>query len=163
MQDTDILWLRNPFSVVSVNETFDLQMACDTYKGKESFAINNGFTIVRSNNKTISLYDIWYAKGKEHVGKNEQDIFVLLMLNGSFEDLGLKVRFWDTVYFSGFCENSRDVGLVLTVHANCCSTISNKLIDLTAVIHDWERAKKLSANETSTFKWSEHKACNWTH
>lgn len=38
--------------------------------------------------------------------------------------------------------------------------VSNKLADLTTVIHDWKRAKKLSVNETSTFKWSEHNACN---
>ncbi|KAE9465073.1 hypothetical protein C3L33_03015, partial [Rhododendron williamsianum] len=158
--DTDILWLRNPFSVMIPNETFDLQMACETYQGKESFKINNGFTIVRSNHKTISLYDIWYAKGKEYIRKNEQDVFVLLMQNGLLKDLGLSVRFWDTIYFSGFCENSRDVGFVVTVHANCYYTISNKLADLTTVIHDWKRAKKLFVNETSTFKWSEHKACN---
>ncbi|XP_058207467.1 uncharacterized protein At1g28695-like isoform X2 [Rhododendron vialii] len=157
--DTDILWLRNPFSIMSANETFDFQMACDSYRGKESFDINNGFTIVRSNNKTISLYDIWYSKRKEYVGRNEQHVLVQLMQNGLFQDLGLNVRFLDTIYFSGFCENSRDVGLVVTVHANCCTTISAKLADLTIVIHDWERAKKLSANETSTFKWSEHIAC----
>lgn len=159
MQDTDILWLRNPFSFMSPNETFDFQIACDRYRGNESCKINNGFTIVRSNNKTISLYDIWYAKGKEYVIKNEQDILKKLMRNGLFKDLGLNVRFLNTLYFSGFCQNSRDVGVVVTVHANCCVTISNKVADLTVVIHDWKRAKGLSANETSTFQWSKHVAC----
>ncbi|KAI8564451.1 hypothetical protein RHMOL_Rhmol03G0182800 [Rhododendron molle] len=34
-----------------------------------------------------------------------------------------------------------------------------KVADLTIVIHDWRRAKGLFANETSTFRWSEHSAC----
>ncbi|XP_058207464.1 uncharacterized protein At1g28695-like [Rhododendron vialii] len=157
--DTDILWLRNPFSILSPNETFDFQIACDRYHGNKPCSVNNGFSIVRSNNKTISLYDTWYEKRKVYVGKNEQDVVEYLIRDGLFRDLGLNVRFLDTLYFSGFCENSRDIRSVVTVHANCCITISAKLADLTTVIRDWERAKKLSTNETSTFKWSEHKAC----
>ncbi|KAE9465071.1 hypothetical protein C3L33_03013, partial [Rhododendron williamsianum] len=164
--DTDILWLRNPFSILSLNETFDFQIACDNYQGNKPCAVNNGLAIVRSNNKTISLYDTWYEKRKVYVGKNEQAVVEYLMRDGLFRDLGLNVRFLDTLYFSGFCQNSRDINSVVTVHANCCVTISAKLTDLTTVIHDWERAKKLSANDTSTFEWSEHIACinstkNW--
>ncbi|KAG5558222.1 hypothetical protein RHGRI_008226 [Rhododendron griersonianum] len=151
--------LRNPFSILKPNETFDFQIACDVYQGNESFKVNNGFAIVRSNNKTISLYDTWYAKRKVYVRKNEQEVLQKLMQNGLFRDLGLNVRFLDTLYFSSFSENSKDVGVVVTVHANFCRSISAKLVDLTTVIHDWKRAKKLHANETSTFKWSEHIAC----
>ncbi|KAG5558216.1 hypothetical protein RHGRI_008220 [Rhododendron griersonianum] len=157
--DTDILWLRNPFSILSLNETFDFQIACDNYQGNKPCAVNNGLAIVRSNNKTISLYDTWYEKRKVYVGKNEQAVVEYLMRDGLFIDLGLNVRFLDTLYFSGFCQNSRDIRSVVTVHANCCVTISAKMTDLMTVIHDWGRAKKLSANDTSTFEWSEHTAC----
>ncbi|KAI8564444.1 hypothetical protein RHMOL_Rhmol03G0182100 [Rhododendron molle] len=164
--DTDILWLRNPFSILSPNETFDFQIACDSYQGNKPCPVNNGFTIVRSNNKTISLYDTWYEKRKVYVGKNEQAVVEYLIRDGLFKDLGLNDRFLDTLYFSGFCQNNRDIRSVVTVHANCCIAISAKLTNLTTVIHDWERAKKLSANEMSTFEWSEHTACtnstkNW--
>ncbi|XP_058207459.1 uncharacterized protein At1g28695-like [Rhododendron vialii] len=157
--DTDILWLRNPISILNSNETIDFQIATDFFNGSNSDHLNNGFSIVRSNNKTISLFDYWYAQRKDYGGCTEQFVLVTLMKNGLFKDLGLTFRFLDTLYFSGFCEKSKDVGVVVTVHANCCRTISAKVADLTTVIHHWKRAKKLSANETSTFRWPEHVAC----
>lgn len=160
MQDTDVLWLTNPFSIPSSNETIDFQNSTDHFNGSDPNHLNNGISIVRSNNKTISMFDYWYAARKDYVGLNEQEVLTTLVKNGLFKDLGLSFKFFDTLYFSAFCENSRDVGAVVTVHANCCGrTISVKVADLTTVIHDWKRAKSLSANETSTFRWSEYLAC----
>ncbi|XP_058207455.1 uncharacterized protein At1g28695-like [Rhododendron vialii] len=157
--DIDVLWFRNPFFILSSNEKIDFQISTDRFRGPKSNRINTGFYMIRSNNKTIALFDNWYAKKDDFVRMKEQDVLETLMNNGLFGDLGLNVRFLDTLYFSGFCQNSRDVGVVVTVHANCCFTISAKVADLTAVIHDWKRAKGLSANETSTFQWSKHVAC----
>ncbi|KAE9465072.1 hypothetical protein C3L33_03014, partial [Rhododendron williamsianum] len=84
--DTDILWLRNPFSILSPNETFDFQIACDNYQGNKPCAVNNGLAIVRSNNKTISLYDTWYEKRKVYVGKNEQAVVEYLIRDDSDSD-----------------------------------------------------------------------------
>ncbi|XP_058207477.1 uncharacterized protein At1g28695-like [Rhododendron vialii] len=157
--DTDVLWFRNPFSILSPNETIDFQISVDIFNGSEPDFINTGFYMIRSNNKTIALFDHWYAKKEVYFWTKEQDVLKALMRNGLFRDLALNVRFLDTLYFSGFCENSRNVGVVVTVHANCCRTIRAKVADLTIVIHDWRRAKGLFANETSTFRWSEHLAC----
>ncbi|KAE9465076.1 hypothetical protein C3L33_03009, partial [Rhododendron williamsianum] len=157
--DIDVLWFRNPFFILSSNEKIDFQISTDRFRGPKSNRINTGFYMIRSNNKTISLFDNWYAKKDDSVRMKEQDVLEMLMNNGLFGDLGLNVRFLHTLYFSGFCQNSRDVGVVVTVHANCCFTISAKVADLTVVIHDWKRAKGLSANETSTFQWSKHVAC----
>ncbi|KAF7148954.1 hypothetical protein RHSIM_Rhsim03G0156000 [Rhododendron simsii] len=157
--DTDILWLRNPISILSSNETIDFQIATDFFNGSNSDHLNNGFSFVRSNNKTISLFDYWYVQRKDYGGCTGQFVLVKLLKNGLFKDLGLTFRFKDTLYFSGFWEKSRDVGVVVTVHANCCHTTSAKVDDLTTVIHHWKRATKLSANETSTFRWPEHVAC----
>lgn len=165
MQDTDVLWFRNPFTVLSPNETIDLQISTDSFKGDEwakTNHINTGFYMVRSNNSTIAMLDSWYAGKDNSGGKKEQDVLAMLMTDGVLRTLGLRVSFLDTIYFSGFCENSRDVGVVVTVHANCCRSISAKATDLMAVIHDWKRAKGLSGNETSTFRWSEHVACRNT-
>ncbi|KAE9465075.1 hypothetical protein C3L33_03017, partial [Rhododendron williamsianum] len=157
--DTDVLWFRNPFSILSPNETIDFQISVDIFNGSEPDFINTGFYMIRSNNKTIALFDHWYAKKEVSFWTKEQDVLKALMRNGLFRDLALNVRFLDTLYFSGFCENSRNVGVVATVHANCCRTIRAKVTDLTIVIHDWRRAKGLFANETSTFRWSDHLAC----
>ncbi|KAL7253627.1 hypothetical protein ACSBR1_008044 [Camellia fascicularis] len=160
--DTDVMWFRNPFLRLSPNETIDLQISTDKFNGNEwsqANKINTGFYMIRSNNKTIALFDAWYAKKDNSSGMTEQDVLVMLMHEGLFRGLGLRVKFLNTLFFSGFCQTSRDVRVVVTVHANCCRGISTKLIDLTAVIHDWKRSKNASANETLMFVWSQHRAC----
>ncbi|PIM99192.1 hypothetical protein CDL12_28317 [Handroanthus impetiginosus] len=161
--DIDVLWLRNPFPYLTQQQPHpDLQISTDNFGGNqwsEFHLINTGFYMIRSNNKTIALFDAWYANKDNSTGLKEQDVLQKLMHQGLFRKLGLKVRFLDTMYFGGFCQDSRNVGVVATVHANCCRSMAAKLADLTAVVHDWKRYKSSSANETSTFKWSYHKAC----
>ncbi|KAI3458390.1 hypothetical protein Pfo_015053, partial [Paulownia fortunei] len=157
--DTDVLWLRNPFPYLSPNQTLDLQISTDKFNGNEwskSNPINTGFYMIRSNNRTVALFDTWYAKKDNSTGLKEQDVLDNLMHQGLFTKLGLGVRFLDTVYFSGFCQDSTNVTVVATVHANCCRRIAAKLADLTRVVHDWRRYKSSSANERSTFAWTNH-------
>lgn len=115
--------------------------------------------MVRSNNKTIALFDSWYAQKNNSRGLKEQDVLLNLMHQGLFRNLGLKVMFLDTTFFSGFCQDSRDARLVSTVHANCCRSIVAKVADLSTVMDDWRRFKSLSANESSRFIWSPHDRC----
>ncbi|CAI9102057.1 OLC1v1000250C1 [Oldenlandia corymbosa var. corymbosa] len=86
-----------------------------------------------------------------------------LITEGSIiKELGLIVRFLDTIYFSGFCANSKDIRKVATVHANCCRSIVAKVADLTRVLRDWEASKKFIRNPAanySEFKWSSHSDC----
>ncbi|XP_059274869.1 uncharacterized protein At1g28695-like [Lycium ferocissimum] len=160
--DTDVLWLRNPFPKLSQNKQIDLQISADNFNGdqwSEANPINTGFYMIKSDNKTIALFDKWYEKKEDSIGFKEQDVLQNLMREGEFRKLGLKVRFLDTVYFSGFCQNSKDVRAVVTVHSNCCRRISAKMADLIAVIHDWKRFMSSTSNETSRFQWSPHDHC----
>ncbi|CAH9139664.1 unnamed protein product [Cuscuta epithymum] len=163
--DSDVLWLRDPFPKLrSTNETLDLQISTDIFNGddrSESNPINTGFYMIRPNNRTISLFDSWYAMKNSSDGMKEQDVLNKLIRQGTLRELGLKVRFLDTRFFSGFCQDSKDVESVVTVHANCCRTITAKLADLTAVIHDWRRFKSFSGdgNRTAAFQWSRHVNC----
>ena len=145
-----------------MNASIDFQISTDRFNGNErseANPINTGFYMIRSNKKTVGLFNAWYARKNNSKGMKEQDVLESLMREGKFRDLGLRVKFLDTLYFSGFCQNSRDVRAVVTVHANCCRSISAKVADLTAVIHDWKRFKRSSANETMTFGWSKHVTC----
>lgn len=157
-----MLWLRNPFPKLIVNGSIDLQISTDKFNGdqwSEQNLINTGFYMVRSNNKTIALFDSWYAQKNNSGGQKEQDVLLNLMHQGLFHNLGLKVMFLDTVFFSGFCEDSKDARVVSTVHANCCRSIVAKVADLSTVMADWRRFKSLSANESSSFFWSPHDRC----
>ncbi|XP_031392058.1 uncharacterized protein At1g28695-like [Punica granatum] len=160
--DTDVLWLRNPFGRLSSNETEDLQISTDYFNGdpwSEANSINTGFYFVRSNNLTVSLFEKWYSMKDNSTGKKEQDVLLDLMRSVTFRALGLKVRFLDTLYFSGFCSNSRDFEAVTTVHANCCRTIVAKILDLTAALRDWKRYKFSNRNGTAPYVWSKHVNC----
>ncbi|KAF8379170.1 hypothetical protein HHK36_028599 [Tetracentron sinense] len=160
--DTDVMWLRNPFARLSQNESEDLQISTDIFNGdpwSEANLINTGFYMVRSNNKTIALFDTWYSMKDNSTGMKEQDVLINMKSNGVFKQLGLRVRFLDTLYFSGFCQDSRNFTAVTTVHANCCRSISAKVADLGAVLCDWKRFKGSTINGTSTIGWSRHMAC----
>ncbi|KAG6630518.1 uncharacterized protein At1g28695-like [Carya illinoinensis] len=165
--DTDVMWLRNPFSQLSKNETEDLQISTDMFLGDpwlEKQPINTGFYYVRSNNKTITLLNTWYSKKDNSKGQKEQDVLSNLIKGGIIKQLNLTVRFLDTLYFSGFCQESKDFRAVTTVHANCCRSIIAKVKDLKVVLNDWKRFKKISshkklANVTENLRWSKHSGC----
>ncbi|XP_065859786.1 uncharacterized protein At1g28695-like [Euphorbia lathyris] len=168
--DADVMWLRNPFPKLSNNRTIDLQISTDIFNGdvsSEKNLINTGFYYIKSNNKTISLFETWYSRKDNSTGKKEQDVLLELMLEGHFRQLNLIPRFLDTVFFSGFCTDSRDIREVATVHANCCRSIDAKIHDLRGVLRDWvkfktivNRYKRLAMNNgTFPFKWSPHLGC----
>lgn len=165
--DTDVMWLRNPLVRLSTNETKDLQISTDNFLGdsqSEKHLINTGFYYIRSNNKTIKLLEKWYAMKDNSTGQKEQDVLLNLIGGGIIRELNLSVRFLDTRYFSGFCQDSEDLRAVATVHANCCRSISAKVNDLKAVLRDWKRFKKYAsykrlANVTANLRWSLHWGC----
>ncbi|PON58851.1 Nucleotide-diphospho-sugar transferase [Parasponia andersonii] len=99
-------------------------------------------------------------------GQKEQDVLRGLIKGGIIGRLGLNVRCLDTLYFSGFCQDSKDFRAVTTVHANCCKSITAKVTDLRAVLRDWKRFKEITAdkqftivNATETFRCTGHWRC----
>lgn len=153
----DIMWLRNPFSRLSLYGE-DLQISCDYYNGRpydDSNHINTGFFYVASNNKTIKLFDMWFESRKTLKRMHDQDVLEFLKSNGVFKRLGVSVRFLDTLYFSGFCQVTKNSKEVITVHANCCRSIKAKVDDLTETLEAWKKLKG-----TTTVGWPQHRACS---
>ena len=100
---------------------------------------NGGFTYVRSNKQTIKFYKYWYSARLTYPGRHDQDVFNKIKFNHFIKEIGLKIRFLDTAYFGGFCQASRDLNKVCTMHANCCVGLDNKVNDLTILLEDWKR------------------------
>ncbi|GAY57863.1 F1K23.9 [Citrus sinensis] len=167
--DTDVMWMRNPFMMLDKNESEDLQISVDEYNGdprSQKNLINTGFYFIRSNNRTIDLFSKWYGMKDNSTGMKEQDVLLELMRKGIFKQLGMRVKFLDTQYFSGFCQDSKNIWSVTTVHSNCCRHIDAKVSDLKFVLRDWKRFTALKAkyptmgrNKTMTYRWSPHNAC----
>ncbi|KAI9100734.1 hypothetical protein K1719_024096 [Acacia pycnantha] len=116
--DADVMWLRNPFTRLGNDTNDDLQISTDRYLGdprSEKHDINTGFYFVRTNNKTISLFETWYSKKDNSTGQKGQGVRQDLIRHGITRQLGVWVRFMDTIFFSGFCQNSEDFRAVTTV------------------------------------------------
>ncbi|WOL05611.1 hypothetical protein Cni_G14340 [Canna indica] len=146
--DMDIIWLRNPFSKLNLYGE-EMQISCDAYNGRAFDASNNintGFFFVASNSKTIELFDMWLESRKHRRPRmNDQDGLAFLKSRGVFWSLGLRTRFLDTRYFSGFCEAGKNMTEVITLHANCCRTMKAKIDDLSANLETWKKLNGTSA------------------
>ncbi|GFP81582.1 uncharacterized protein at4g15970 [Phtheirospermum japonicum] len=138
--DADVMWLRDPFERFYPDG--DFQIACDHYWFNYTDvgnSPNGGFNYVKSNNRTIQFYKFWHTGREYFPGKHDQDVLNVIKSNPLIQRVGLEMRFLDTAYFGGFCEPSKDLDLVVTMHANCCIGLDNKIHDIKMVIDDWKK------------------------
>lgn len=107
LQDADIMWFRDPFP--HFDKHADFQIACDSYTGIPGDlenSPNGGFVYARSNNRTIDFYKYWYMSREDHPGLHDQDVLNAIKTDQDFLDIGLELRFLNTLYFGGFCQVS---------------------------------------------------------
>ncbi|KAL6175747.1 hypothetical protein ACLB2K_052386 [Fragaria x ananassa] len=148
--DTDIMWLRDPFPQFFPDA--DFQIACDYFQG-DSYDVNNlpngGFTYVISNKRTTKFYNFWYFSRQAYPNNHDQDVLNKIKSDPFITTIGLKMRFLDTKYFGGFCQPSKDLNLVCTMHANCCVGLDNKVNDLKILLQDWKNYMALPPSSSS--------------
>ncbi|KAL0737157.1 hypothetical protein Bca4012_013367 [Brassica carinata] len=157
--DTDVMWLRDPFPRLYPDG--DFQMACDKYFGNptsfDNWA-NGGFVYVRSNNRSIEFYKFWYKSRQNYSWLHDQDVFNRIKNDPFISKIGVRIRFFDTVYICGFCEPSKDMNLVCTMHGNCCLGLEKKIHDLNLILDDWRKYMSLSKHVQNT-TWSAPLRC----
>ncbi|KAI4303025.1 hypothetical protein MLD38_038706 [Melastoma candidum] len=161
--DADVLWFRNPLPRLSKDA--DFQIACDHYSGRPGDIENRpngGFKYVKSNNRSIEFYKFWYSSRVRYPGNHDQDVLNLIKQDPYIADIGLKMSFLDTEFFGGFCEPSKDLNMVCTMHANCCFGLSSKLHDLKIMIEDWKAYMALppTLKRSSTSFWRVPQNCS---
>ena len=153
LQDTDILWFRDPFPLLLKNAD-DFQIACDRFNGRPLDVRNKpnaGFTFVRANEKTVKFYEYWYNERSRGPKLADQEVFNLIKQEGIFQKIGMSVRFLDTQYFGGFCGiRFTDMNKALTMHATCCKGLSNKLHDLRIILDGWKGRKQVKSQGKSS-------------
>lgn len=107
------MWLRNPFSQFYPDA--NLQISCDNFTG-DSYNVKNspniGFSYVKSNDRTILFYKFWYFSRNTYPRKHEQDVQNGIKSDPFVAEIGLKMRFFDALYFGGFCQPSKDFSQV---------------------------------------------------
>ncbi|KAK9021594.1 hypothetical protein V6N11_011576 [Hibiscus sabdariffa] len=136
--DADIMWFRDPFPRFFPDA--DFQIACDNFLGRSddmNNSPNGGFNYVKSNDRTIAFYKLWYSSREAYPESHDQDVLNKIKFDPIISNIGLKIRFLDTAYFGGLCEPSKDLNVVCTMHVNCCIGMDRKLIDLEIMLQDW--------------------------
>lgn len=162
--DADVMWFRDPFP--HFYSDADFQIACDHYSGNstdvETNIPNGGFSFVRSNIRSIEFYKYWYSSRVIYPDMHDQDVLNRIKFDSILTDINLKLRFLDTTYFGGFCEPSKDLNKVCTMHANCCVGLENKVHDLRIMLQDWNNFMALphSMRSETNFTWRDPKNCS---
>lgn len=160
--DADILWFRDPFPQFSAMA--DFQIACDHFMGRPKSlrnTANGGFAFARANKRTVAFYKHWHIAREFFPDKHDQDVFNKIKRDKALAEIGVRIRFLDTKFMSGFCESTRDLEKVCTVHANCCYGLNNKLDDLRLILADWKLYKSATPQERRVhrFSWSAPNVC----
>ncbi|KAF7133021.1 hypothetical protein RHSIM_Rhsim09G0078500 [Rhododendron simsii] len=161
--DADIMWFRDPFP--RFYSDADFQIACDHFLGS-SYDLENrpngGFNFVRSNNRSLEFYKFWYNSREVYPGYHDQDVLNIIKFDAFIIDLELKMRFLNTANFGGFCEPSKDLNQVCTMHANCCFGLGNKIHDLRIMLEDWKQYISLapSLKISSISSWRVPQNCS---
>ncbi|XP_024399894.1 uncharacterized protein At4g15970 [Physcomitrium patens] len=162
--DADILWFRNPFDHFANNT--DFQISSDKYRGNPYSFYNRpncGYQYTRSNNRTIAMYRHWCQGGEENPSIDEQSVLKVMLKRNEIATYNVKIRFLETERFSGFCEISKNMSKVVTMHANCCVGMDNKIEDLRQALMDWEGRRPLaSINTPGTKIWNVPAACRYS-
>ncbi|KAF8390626.1 hypothetical protein HHK36_025153 [Tetracentron sinense] len=146
--DADVMWFRNPFRHLGE----DITIACDFYMGNPedtSNRANGGFKYVKSNTMTIEFYKYWHMARVLYPNSHDQYVFEIIKHAKIVKRLGLQINYLDTAYFGGFCQPSKNMSKVCTMHANCCVGIERRLHDLRLVLDDWKNFSALSQQEKS--------------
>ncbi|XP_052204168.1 uncharacterized protein At4g15970 isoform X1 [Diospyros lotus] len=161
--DADVMWFRDPFPWF--HSDADFQIACDHFVGNFDDLQNRpngGFNYVRSNNRSIEFYKFWYSSREVYPGYHDQDVLNMIKFDAFIMDIELKIRFLSTAQFGGFCEPSRDLNQVCTMHANCCVGLVSKLHDLRILLEDWKRFLSLppGLKRSSILSWRVPQKCS---
>lgn len=153
--DVDILWFRDPFP--RIPEAAQVVMSSDFFVGDPDSPgnyPNGGLLYVRSCAGSIGFYEHWQASRARFPGMHEQYVFDKIVKEGVPRRLGTRVQFLDTGRFGGFCQHGKDLGRIVTMHANCCVGLQNKLFDLKNVLEDWKTYRaRVAAGNTGYFSW----------
>ncbi|CAI6006393.1 unnamed protein product [Closterium sp. NIES-65] len=139
--DSDILWLRNPLPLLW-RRPHDLQMSADWWSpNPRSVVANGGFYAARANTRTLRFFQDWLAWHRRCPQFRIQQVFNWIRPEANpFTRVGsrLLLRYLHTNQFGGFCEMGHSLSSLLTVHANCCPGLGNKLPVLKQLAADWD-------------------------
>ncbi|XP_034705777.1 uncharacterized protein At4g15970-like [Vitis riparia] len=140
--DADVMWLKNPF--LYVDPIQDLTIACEVYTGDPKSTSNKadrGFFFVKSTDISVEFLKYWEVAMVLHPDHDAQSVLEMIKEDEVVQfRLRVRIKYLDTVQFSGFCQPNKDMRQVHTMHANCCEDLESKVHDLRLVLDDWRNS-----------------------
>ncbi|CAI5471302.1 unnamed protein product [Closterium sp. Yama58-4] len=127
---SDVMWVQNPLPHL-LNVSSDMLIACDRWSADpKAAAANGGFYMARSNDRVLRFFDYWLNAHTRFPGIHDQDAFMRVRPEAdpyTRDTLRLSVHYLPTDRFGGFCEMGRQLGRLVTVNANCCIGLEEKM------------------------------------
>ncbi|KAK3162860.1 hypothetical protein QOZ80_1BG0094670 [Eleusine coracana subsp. coracana] len=154
--DVDLAWFRNPMEHITM--AADITTSSDFYFGNPDDLgnyPNTGFIYFKSTARNARAMAYWHAARRRFPENHDQ--FVFNEIKRELVDVvGVRIKFIDSAYVSGFCQLGRDLNRIATVHMTCCIGLENKLFDLKRVILDWRRymARPLWERQMGKIGWT---------
>jgi len=160
LQDTDVLWLRNPLE--NFNPVYELSISCNFSSDvqRAHSMQEGGIFFMKANDEALEFMKHWRLNKFLYPSSNvEESLCATVSKNQDIaESYGFFVNEMDTNHFGGFCQLNNDMfETAYTIHANCCEDLRSKVHDMKIVLQDWIRfrngVQKDNATEKVALRW----------
>lgn len=157
------MWLRSPIS--HIHPSNDITIPCELDSSDSQGGGNkpdSGFFYVKSTEFSKELFKYWNLDGVLYPNSHAESLCNEIWISKEIiEIIGGRISFLNTDHFGGFCQSSKDVSEVYTMHGNCCDSVERKVYDLMLVLDDWINFKALSSNTSlGVLPWRAPSKCN---
>lgn len=136
---------RNPIS--EFHSGYEVSIPCDDSspqsESNNKARSTRGLFYVKSNAVTVELFRFWRLVGYLYPNSHFESLCEILGEQEVHEMLDVRVKYLDTTYFGGFCQQNNNINGVYNMHANCCD---DKLYDLRLVLDHWKNFTTRSSN-----------------
>lgn len=155
------MWLRSPLQ--DFHPMYQITVPCDFTPQSGRNKPDKGIFYMKSDDIAVDFLKYWQFERVLYPNSLELSLCEMTTRLDIVDMLGVKIKYLDTNNFGGFCEGSKDMSEVYTMHAACCDNIKSKVHDLRLLLDDWINfTAKLSANVSLgpyPFSWRAPKKC----
>ncbi len=160
LQEADVMWLRNPVGHFDPNK--EITIPCDFNTESGTNKPDKGLFYLKSNEFSIAFLKYLHFERVTYPTYSDKSLCETTTRDIAGK-LRVETKYLDTAYFGGFCDPSKDMNEIYTMHSTCCDNIKRKVYDLRLVLDDWINfTTQISANASlgsSSFSWRAPKKC----
>ncbi|XP_059450066.1 uncharacterized protein At4g15970-like [Corylus avellana] len=159
--EADSMWFRSPFS--DFHPIYQITVPCDFTPQSGRNKPDKGIFHMKSDDIAVDFLKYWQFERVLYPNTLDLSLCEMTTRLDIVDMVGVRIKYPDPGNFGGFCEDSKDMSEVYTMHAACCDNVKHKVHDMRLLLDDWINfTAKLSANASlgpSSFSWRAPKKC----